>query len=403
MKQTTTLIYNLITAEKFQVTIKGLKKNVQVRQWTTPIRNEYSLDELLEDLPNLINIIKQICEDGILDKLHISQRQAIHDTLSTMNPIITNIDAGHQQLANLMDSTSQLLNQVRTYRLDFGVQNIPRYTQKIKEYNDLSLKLELLILHIADSNIERERYKQLTSEFQEILEVLKEKKDKAEHTENLIDNKLQSISEFYNKSNTLFKLINTVKESVSQELVESKTSQSNIKSIEIELKQFYNEMNNHQDKMAESSIKIQEDISNYKKETESILDKLSQNTNDLIINFSDKTDSIITKNETQTEEIDKQLGKAVGVNLFKSFEARRKSLNKNLNKCLNALALRLVALLSISFWIYFELVKGNVDIYMFMFKILMALPFIFVIGFIASRYTKERRLIEEYAFKSIFP
>lgn len=96
VKNTTTEIYNIVTQDTFQNLDKILKKNIQDKKLIISERNEYSIDELLEDLPNCIDIIRKSCEDGFLDTIHHNQLNAIYQTLNQINQTINNINSAYQ-------------------------------------------------------------------------------------------------------------------------------------------------------------------------------------------------------------------------------------------------------------------------------------------------------------------
>lgn len=75
--------------------------------------------------------------------------------------------------------------------------------------------------------------------------------------------------------------------------------------------------------------------------------------------------------------------------------------NKNLNYWLSALTIVIIALLGISGWIAYDIVdKTTSDWHLFIVKLGISFPLIYAVIFLSNRYTKERRLVEEYAFKS---
>lgn len=390
MKNTTLQVYNLVTSEIFQNIEIILSESVKQQNWVIPERNEVTYEELLEELPNQIDILKQACENSSFDKLHPTHRPVIEQTLVQMSSTITNIKSGHQQFAQLQDQYIQLMVQMQSYGVDKCIESIPRYTQKLKEYNDLIKKLKIVVEYSDEILKKRDEFKTLVVEFQDIIDSFQVQKEKTDRLEEQINNKHQTILELYSKAENTVLTMNDQKESANVELQSIKISNQEIKKIENDTKLFFNDIEEAKLKINDLVTKTKEDIKN-----------LHISSNNLLDEYMTKTNEIIIQNEIQSNEIDKQLSKAVGVNLFKSFEVRRKLLNRGITRWLNTLALSVASLIAISFWIYWEIThKTDMNIYMFVFKIIMSFPFIFVVAFIANRYTKERRLEEEYAFKS---
>lgn len=65
-----------------------------------------------------------------------------------------------------------------------------------------------------------------------------------------------------------------------------------------------------------------------------------------------------------------------------------------------ALIISIAALTGLSGWIALEIMSTEIDWYKVIVKIGISLPLIYTVVFLSNRYTKERRLVEEYAFKS---
>ena len=142
MKSTTQQIYNLITNSNFENIKQKLMDKVEQHNWQIPDRQEYTYQELIEDLPDCIDILKQNIEDNNFDVLPYNIRHSIFQQITQINTHLANVYANHQQFANLQDITQTLKQQIRTYRLDFEARRIPRYKEKIKEYKELIVELQ---------------------------------------------------------------------------------------------------------------------------------------------------------------------------------------------------------------------------------------------------------------------
>lgn len=120
--------------------------------------------------------------------------------------------------------------------------------------------------------------------------------------------------------------------------------------------------------------------------------------------YSADTQDIININKEQTKEIDKQLRLATGRSLFHSFHKRKKDLEKSQLGWLIALGISIGLLVLFSIWLVHEFGKidwQNVDWFVdIILKISASTPILYLVAFVTDRYTKERRLVEEYAFKS---
>jgi predicted nucleic acid-binding Zn-ribbon protein len=370
MKNTTQKIYNIITMEIFE-NIDKLKQIVKEKGWSVPERNEYTFEELLEDLPTYINIIKDTIESGEFDKLKLDARNSFYRSINNIKNALQNTYNGNNQITTLMDNTQYLGHLIRTCVLDFRTHTIPEYWKKLKEFNELNEKLKDFIkkMEITQNNIE---------EFNKIYEEIKQKNDKSNQME-------KEISQLLNKSSENKKQIDKLKEESTQRnnemaklLNETKELYKDIKYINEKSNDFFNRVDEYIKKMNEKTEFMEEQIETFKRNTE----------------------DIINRNEELTKEIEEQLQKATGVSLFHTFEKRKNELYKGLNWWKVGVFFFGLVLLSISLWIFNDLKGENFNSSMFLLKITIATPLVYLLYFTSSRYTKERRLIEEYAFKS---
>lgn len=171
--------------------------------------------------------------------------------------------------------------------------------------------------------------------------------------------------------------------SIKARLDEATTNAEKIKQIETQAKLFKDTLDEY--------------IGNMTSKTEEIESKTKE--------FKENTQEIIETNKELTEEIKEQLQKATGVSLFHMFQQRKTDLEKNQGKWLVGIIIAIVILIGFSIWIINSLptVAQNNNIDWFkdaIFKFTLSTPVIYLLYFLTDRYTKLRRLIEEYAFKS---
>ena len=171
--------------------------------------------------------------------------------------------------------------------------------------------------------------------------------------------------------------------SIKARLDEATTNAEKIKQIETQAKVFKDTLDEY--------------IENMTSKTEEIESKTKE--------FKENTQEIIETNKELTEEIKEQLQKATGVSLFHMFQQRKTDLEKNQGKWLVGIIIAIVILIGFSIWIINSLptVAQNNNIDWFkdaIFKFTLSTPVIYLLYFLTDRYTKLRRLIEEYAFKS---
>lgn len=97
------------------------------------------------------------------------------------------------------------------------------------------------------------------------------------------------------------------------------------------------------------------------------------------------------------DQIKDQLQKATGYSLFHSFQKRKETLviSKWIWAC--SIGLLLCALAYWSYWLGTHTTTLNTAFYL---RLSLSIPLLYAIGFCTAQYSHERKLEEEYAFKS---
>lgn len=378
MKITTTKIYDLITSVNFENIKQKLVNKVEEHNWTIPERQEYTYEELINDFPDYIDVIKQNIEDGSFDLLSLATRQQIHQIINQTNTHLANIYANNQQFANLQDLTQSLITIVRANRLDFEARRIPRYKEKIKEYKELIEELNTLNTTLSTTYSKIGELDSLVDQGNTYVKELNEVHNESIEKETLVSTKLDHVQEMNNQVNVLLETIKEHRENINELLNEAKSSNGSIKEIE------------------DVIIKFHSKIDEYKQNNKKFMDDTEENVQE----FIQKTDEIIEKNNKQTVEIDNQLNKAVGASLFSTFATRKDDLNDKLKNWLIWLGIIIAILIGLSGWIAYDIIGIDTNWYKVIVKIGISFPLIYMLVFLSNRYTKERRLVEEYAFKS---
>lgn len=379
MKNLTQQIYNIITNESFENLEKKLSETVERNMWNISERNEYSISELLFELPQSVDIIKQSIEDELFDTLPYNIRNQFLQPLQNIQIHINQIYTNSNQFPALMEQFQTVKVYIRNYRLDFETKRIPMYREKIKEYKELSEELKTILVEIREIkeikvSVDNE-YESISSVSNSINDLL----EKIKKNDTTSETKTNEIIELLESSKETLSLIEQNKVLSTDKLEEIKSMNVKVTDIESDIEDFHSRLDTYIKQMDTTSKTIKENVNDYTKRTE----------------------AIISTNEEQTKEITKQLEKALGISLFSSFDKRKEKLNENLYIWLIVLGISTLILVGLSIWIYIDI--SDIDKfngYYFSFKLAITIPLIYAIGFLSNRYAKERRLIEEYAFKS---
>ena len=141
------------------------------------------------------------------------------------------------------------------------------------------------------------------------------------------------------------------------------------------IKEFYSQIDAYRKKIDNSGATAQLIIDENKKETEKLISNL----------------------KLLEESIRVQIEKATGFTLFHSFQKRQEQIAKAKNKwTISIFGLVLISMFLTSYIVY---TTGSFD-YVFYLKLTLTIPIVYLLTFCTLQYSRERRLEEEYAFKS---
>jgi|GEM_PF-6093353 len=152
------------------------------------------------------------------------------------------------------------------------------------------------------------------------------------------------------------------------------------------LEAYYQKVDAYEQKLSDTVSGAQTSLTDLQSQAELTLKK--QN---------DGTDALIKRLEEVEKDINSKLVRATGHTLFHAFETRQRGIQKGLNKWL---WLGIALLLGASVYAWYML-RGVGDITVaFWVKLGLTFPVGLAVAFAFTQYSRERRLEEEYAFKS---
>jgi hypothetical protein len=155
----------------------------------------------------------------------------------------------------------------------------------------------------------------------------------------------------------------------------AKTSTADIQALELKIKEFYAQIDQYREKIDTTSTDAQKAVEGNTLQTKSLIGTLDQ----------------------LEARIKDQIEKATGYSLFHSFQTRQESLAKAKYVWGVVLAILVAFSMGLSAYVIQSTTDFSVAFYL---KLSMSIPLIYAISFCTIQYSRERKLEEEYAFKS---
>lgn len=339
------------------------------------------------------------------------------------------------------DLETQIIEQLKI-KNDNAANLITKLTAKNEEFtsllNDLNEKKQTIESFINDATLEKQNFvSDINQKIDEFNNVLTTKTNEAENLISQLTTKSTNLSETFEQLTTKYTANTDVKiEEINGKIAtvtdilnkEQADFDEFIKNGKTDYTQkatdFSNLIVQYNNQALESSSKIkanldealiysakimqiQADIKVFKENIDDYVEKMELTTTNIeskTKEFEGKTKEIIETNQRLTKEIKEQLELATGESLFHTFSQRKKDLETSQTHWLLGLLLSILLFILFSIWLINELSHLDLKNVNWFFDVILkfsaSAPLVYLIAFLTDRYTKERRLLEEYAFKS---
>ena len=264
---------------------------------------------------------------------------------------------------NIFDS----INEVFDYCIQFGNwdKNLiykPYFSQE--KIENLAGEIQLMQTKL---NQENEQLKGLLSEYSK--------------SKNDLDNKINQASEFYDTIKEKAKSATDNDSLILSYLSSSEANKNTIETLKTNI--------------ANSEQKISNNIEDYRKQFEEVIAKNTES-----LSLFKQAEELQKKILSQKDTVETLIGAAADGSLGTHFKERKNQIRKNVN------IFTFLVIVSLAFtarWVWFvfkDFDSNSSDWVHFVINVLRTLPAWFLVWWLIDRYTKERKLQEEYAFKS---
>lgn len=338
-------------------------------------RGKVSLDESYINLNAAAIILKDAIEQRKLIQLPITIQTDLVAILESIAKHQTNLIAGSDEVINLSNAIEKLNTTIWQYGLHNLSDEVLGYQAKLNQLKTLEIDATRINDELKDGLKLKKKLDQLHIEAEKQLGLISQSSITANQVSTEIAQALNAATDSSQKVSALLATVQLNETSSTQRLASSVQNDAEISALEKKIKEFFAQINDYRTKIDETTNSAAATVSNN-----------TTQTNTLITNLADLED-----------QIKKQIQKATGFSLFHSFQTRQESLRKSKNFWVKVLAGLLVATAGLTYYLV-NTITG-IDTAFFL-KLSLSIPLIFAISFCTVQYSRERRLEEEYAFKS---
>lgn len=331
-------------------------------------RSPLHFDTAIERLRSCRDTILSTIENGFFSSLS----QGIQ---SELPPILNNIVLHLNSLISgndTLDALGSFIDQMHTYswryRLAEKSTRVVNYSEKLDNLNKLAGEAQRL-------HAEFEQLVAKGADIQALLQQSTQSAANALQAQTEAQTAHDQASALAQETQTALTAANERNTQVNELLGQARSSQQEISTFEEDLKKLYSEGQAFRDKIAKTERTAQ--------------DTVHQN--------NERTTEMQARLSVLEEQICDALQNATGVSLFHSFQERRNQICKG--KWIWAGMAAFFGIGTI-IWVSILAYTCNVIAPALYFKLAVALPITLIVWFCIAQYNRERRLEEDYAFKS---
>lgn len=343
-----------------------------------PNKGEIPWDEAFINLAACVNVLSEAIKDRKLIQFPLTVQKEILTKVESVSKFLVALTAGADEVINLIDSIEQLNTAVWHHRLNSLSGELLGFTTKMNQ-----LKTQEVLIN--QLNQELEKGLKLKDELNVLLEEVKTAKTSSdtasEETRTAADKATKTLEEIVALSQKAeVKTTATEEHETAAEKYASgsRASLADIEAIEGKIKAFYAEVDEYRGKITTTSADATRVVGENKVKTDALIEELA----------------------TLEKQIQKQIQDATGFSLFHSFQTRQGNIVNAKNRWAWALlGLLVVSILFTGYLAQTIGASGQLSVGFFL-KLSISIPIIGAITFCTLQYSRERRLEEEYAFKS---
>ena len=343
-------------------------------------RSEVSLDESFINLNASALLLRDLIEKQKLIQLPITIQKSLINAFQNIISAQNSIVAGSDAVENLANYIESLNTQIWQYGLHNLSDEVLGYQTKLNQIKQLEVEIGQLRKELQAGVKSKEKLDKIIDDISGVTSSVASNKADAETTLNQIKQLLQDATTNTQNVAAFSTQAQQNETSITQLLATAKQSSAEINALESKASEFFAEVNEYTNRVDALTKKAEDSVELNNAQTSSLMGDL-------------------VKLEVQIKD---QLEKATGYSLFHSFQTRKDLMVKSKNFWL----IVLTAILGIAIYVGWSLVKSmegqsfdamGVAFYL---KLSLSIPILFAISFSTIQYSRERRLEEEYAFKS---
>jgi hypothetical protein len=341
-------------------------------------RGIVSLDESFINLNSARDILLDAIEKRKLVQLPITIQQVLRESLAEVSRGLTALVGGTDEVVNLSTSIEQLNTSIWQYGLHNLSEEVLGYQTKLNQLKTQELELRQLRQELEAGLSVKATLQGLVESVNQSVAHIQNNAETTEKQASGVSERLAVVIETDQKASAALASIQQSEASSTQFLASTTRSNADVLALQPQITDFFNQISGNRATMTETISDAKNAIKQYKEETDNLLGELRK----------------------LEDQIKVQIQKATGFSLFHSFQTRQEALRRSKNQWSVTLFVLLLCSVGLTAFLVKTLQQTTSLNVEFFLKLSFSLPLLVAVGFCIVQYAKERRLEEEYAFKS---
>jgi hypothetical protein len=346
---------------------------------------------------NVLGELRAADDEGLIDGMPVALQQTIQTRLTSILGFVTNIQAGNQQVPNFTDEVDRLHLDVWQGGFRYRGKKVLGYEEKYQQIAKLAKEIEKIKEREATAATLVEQVTALHTQAQTAAAALDAARTQA-------DAQVAEVVAIHTRAQTADTNLETQIAAIDAKVEESAESAATADAKaqaattnEKRLQDFINRVDANEKKLTDALQVTNEALAEHAK---SLSEFMATSTTDVETFKTTKTtelDEFQERLKVIEKDITDKLAKATGITLFHAFEKREGQIKGHWIWL--AIAGTVLATV-IGMTAYFVTNSKPPHDAVFYIKLSLGIPAAIFIGFALQQYGRERRLKEEYAFKS---
>lgn len=344
----------------------------------------------------LLEELRAADAEGLVDSMPRALQQTIERHLNNVNSNFTYIQQGNNQIQSFTDEVDVFHLAVWQGGFRFRGKRVLGYEAKYNQVSELAKEIERVKEREATA---RQMVAEITSLRDEGQAVQKDLAAAKASTEQQV----QQVADIHSRAQAADSNLQTQIDVIDAKVAEATESASEAEAKaqsavtnEKRLQDFIGRVDANEKKLAEALTSANEGLATHKADLSQFITGAKEEIETFKTTKTGELDAFEGRLKEIEKDIVEKLSKATGITLFHAFEKRQEQI-KGHWLWLGIAA----AVLGLVIWLTSVFVNGNTNTNAaFYIKLTLGLPAVVFAGFALQQYGKERRLKEEYAFKS---